>query len=73
MKCHNNKLNLFNQVSLINISCFGNIHGYEDKYLQELIYINPSEAILMNRTFKTNSDIHQSNFENPYHSILKFR
>jgi hypothetical protein len=51
-QCHNNKLNVFNQISIINISCFGNIMGYEDEYISGLRNINPSEAILMTRMFK---------------------
>lgn len=44
-----NKLNVFNQISILNISCFGNIVGYEDEYITGLRNINPSEAILMDR------------------------
>ena len=49
---YNNKLNVFNQISIINISCFGNILGYEDEYITGLRNINPSEAILMGSVLK---------------------
>lgn len=49
MGCHMNKLNVFNQISIMNISCFGNIMGYEEEYISGLKNINPSEAILMDR------------------------
>ena len=53
--CHenlNNKLNVFNQIGIINISFFGNIVGYENEYITGLKNINPSEAILIDMMLK---------------------
>ncbi|CAI2370206.1 unnamed protein product [Moneuplotes crassus] len=73
MRCHNNKLNLFNQISIMNISCFGDVSGYEEKYLKGLININPSEAILMNRTLKAMRGQQFDNENDAYKSILSFK
>lgn len=51
----------------MNISCFGDVSGYEEIYLKGLININPSEAILMNRALKAGGG------EDPYKSVLSFK
>lgn len=50
IKCHQNhtnKLNVFNQIGILTILCYGKIVGYESEYISGLKNINPSEAILI--------------------------
>jgi len=68
LSCHINKLNVFNQISIMNISWFGSILGHENEYISGLKSINPSEAILMDRILNR----HTSNYAlpGPYQSFL---
>lgn len=67
VKCyqnHQHKLNVFNQIGIINIACFGNIVGYENEYISGLKNINPSEAILIDMLLHkkiSDSNDHSSN------------
>mmetsp|Transcript_14658 Transcript_14658/g.16920 ORF Transcript_14658/g.16920 Transcript_14658/m.16920 type:complete len:180 (-) Transcript_14658:29-568(-) len=68
-----NKLNVFNQICIMNISCFGNIVGYEDEYISGLRNINPSEAILMDRMLNRKSSIispTSGSLGNPYNTFV---
>ena len=72
-KCHMNKLNVFNQISILNISWFGNIMGYEDEYITGLKNINPSEAILIDRMLSKKNLFSSPTYgrmNNPYNTFI---
>jgi hypothetical protein len=69
-----NKLNLFNQIGIINILCYGNIVGYENEYISGLKNINPSEAILIDMLLnKKGIDTRESSSSQAYLSTDKQR
>ena len=64
---HPNKLNVFNQIGIISISCFGKIVGYEKEYISGLKNINPSEAILIDMLLnKKISETREDASQDPY-------
>jgi hypothetical protein len=62
-KCHPNKYNVFNQVALLSISCFGDIIGHENEYIKALKSINPSEALYLDQVY-TNVTLTSQNSNN---------
>ena len=67
---HQHKLNVFNQIGIINIAWFGTIVGYENEYISGLKNINPSEAILIDMMLHKKISDSNENASSGHYSMM---